>query len=110
MKFAIENINYPPENIQKIWANIDPEGELNIDNLDTILNWLNDSMKKHDYICIQGEFGAAFYVVEYCFKKGFTPVYATSKRIYEESKSKDGSVTRKHIFKHVTFRKYRGWQ
>ena len=108
--FGIDNIIYPPEQIQKIWANINPEGDLDINPLNEVINWLKSSMVKNDYICIQGEFGAAFYIVEFCYTNDFIPLYATSKRIYEEKQSPDGSVIRKHIFKHIGFRKYRSFK
>ncbi len=105
--FEISEIMALPEDLKKIWSSIPPEGDLDINQLKYITDWLDKYAAKNDYVLVQGEFGAVFYIVDFAFCKSLIPVYATTKREYEERVLDDGSVERKHIFKHVTFRKYR---
>jgi len=99
-----------PKDLQKIWSNIKPKGELDIKSLDEITSWLENFATKDDFVLIQGEFGATVYLVNFCFDAGLIPIYATTKRIYEETKKEDGTIERKHIFKHVNFRRYMRWE
>ena len=92
-----------------MWLDINPVGELNTKPLEEILLWLKEHASKGDFVLIQGEFGATHYLIEHCFNVGIIPIYATSKRIYEEIRNGDGTVERKHIFKHVNFRRYVKW-
>lgn len=110
-KDALENLGVfeivtLPEELKSIWSSISPDGELNLEQLDRITGWLEKNSKKNDYVLVQGEFGAVFYVVDFAFYKGLIPVYATTEREYTQTVNEDGSVERKHIFRHVTFRKY----
>ena len=109
-RLRVSNIVNLPEHLSKIWSNIKPEGELEIDKLSLIVNWLDNSAKKNDYILIQGEFGAVFFITDYCFSAGFTPVYATTYRKYKEKLEENGSIERMHVFKHVQFRKFKRWK
>ena len=103
----VEKIIYLPEDLQKIWSNIDPIGELGTEPLEKIASWLKEHGNEGDFVLIQGEFGATFYLADFCFSSDFIPIYATSKRIYEEKINDNGTIERKHVFKHVNFRKYR---
>ena len=60
---------------------------------------------KGDYVLVQGEFGAVFYMVDYCFKTGRIPVYAATKRVVQEHKNGD-KITSKRVFEHTCFRRY----
>jgi len=102
----VNKIYEPEEEIKNIWSNISPEGALDLNNLNLIINWLEISANKNDYVLVQGEFGSTFYIVDFCFQHGLIPIYATSKREYKEIKLEDGSVKRIHVFRHVQFRKY----
>ena len=104
---GVDSIYYGDKEVKYIWSNIKPEGELDISSLNKIVDWLKDSAKIGDYVLVQGEFGATFYIVDFCFKNGLIPVYATSKREYREIILNDGSIERKHIFNHVQFRRYK---
>ena len=106
-RYKIDGIFSLPPALQPLWENVSPSGELDITKLSQIIDWLKRSGRSGDYVLIQGEFGATYYIVNACFKEGFIPIYATSKRIYKEEKQNDGSVKREHIFKHVNFRKYK---
>ncbi len=98
-----------PDDLREVWADISPEGPLRTERIDRIVEWLDREGAAGDLVLIQGEFGASFYLVDFCFHNGFVPVYATSKRVYEEEQRADGSVVRRHIFRHVNFREYRRW-
>ena len=103
---GIDDIVNMPEELKKNWKSISPKGELNLKKIEPVLKWLKKESSKGDYVLVQGEYGVTFYIVGFCFKNNLIPIYATSKRVYKEDKNQDGSVVRKHIFKHVNFRKY----
>ncbi len=94
-----------PSPLQQIWSNIDPEGELPIDVLEPIKDWILKESEKKDYVLVQGEFGATFYIVDYCFNVDRIPIYATTKREVEEKVEGDKTITYR-TFKHVNFRRY----
>lgn len=102
---AISNIVEAPKDIKSIWANINPVGSLDKAELSKITNWIEQNSNTDDYILIQGEFGATFYIVDYCFKKGLIPVYATTKRRVTETREGDKVITNR-IFVHEGYRKY----
>jgi len=108
--FGIKNFIYPPDAIRKIWMGVNPKGDDVTYQLDSVMSWLEYTTKNGDFILVQGEYGAAFFIVDYCFKTGLIPVYATSERQYAERKLIDGSVERKHVFKHIQFRRYKVWE
>ena len=110
IKMNIDKIIEPPESINDLWANVSPEGELNIDKLQIVINWIKGKSAKNDYVLVQGEFGATFYIIDFCFKYGLIPIYATSERKYKEIVLSDNSIERRHIFQHVQFRKYKYWE
>ena len=101
----ISNIVEAPKNIKSIWANINPVGNLDQAELSKITNWIEQNSNTDDYILVQGEFGATFYIVDYCFKKGLIPVYATTKRRVTETREGDKVITNR-IFVHEGYRKY----
>jgi hypothetical protein len=107
---GVKKIISLPLSLQEMWSNIDPVGELKTQTLDEIALWLKENGKKDDFVLIQGEFGATYYLTEFCFSAGFIPIYATSRRIYEEIKNDDGTIERKHKFRHVNFRRYVRWE
>ncbi len=97
---------YLPENLQKTWSNVKPSGNLDKKSLYMICEWIEAQGGEGDFVLIQGDFGATFFMVDFCFKKGFEPIYATTKRVSKEIPKSDGTIERKQIFKHVGFRKY----
>jgi len=94
-----------PLELQRIWSNIEPKGELPIDTLTHIKKWISKESSEQDYVLIQGDFGATFYLVDYCFNIKRVPIYATSIRQVEEKVENNVTITNR-IFKHVNFRKY----
>lgn len=101
----IDSIKTLPPELQQIWSNIDPKGELSIDSLATIKDWILKESGEYDYVLIQGEFGSTFYLVDYCFKVNRIPIYATTGRQVVE-KVQNGVTISNRVFKHVNFRKY----
>lgn len=101
----IEHIKTLPLELRKNWSDIEPAGELPIDVLTPIKNWILEESNEQDYVLVQGEFGATFYLVDYCFNIRRIPIYATSIRQVEE-KVQDGLTITNRVFKHVNFRKY----
>lgn len=107
--FSINNFFYLPEPLQKIWSEISPHPAFP-EELNQIITWLNQNSTSGDYVLVQGEYGATFYLVGYCFKNNLVPIYATSERVYEEKKLDNGDIIRQHTFRHVRFRKYRRFE
>lgn len=101
----ITKIIEAPPHIKKIWANIDPTSDLNTIKLDEVVSWIKENSSKQDYILVQGEYGATFYIVDYCFKNNLIPVYATSIRRVEESRKGEEVITNR-VFVHQGYRKY----
>lgn len=104
-RLNVDSIVILPEDIKKIWSNITPLGPLPIATIDRVVEWIKDESVEGDYVLVQGDFGSTFYVVDYCFKSGRVPIYATTNREVEE-KVEDGVTKTSRIFKHVNFRKY----
>lgn len=102
-----EIINLPAE-LSDFWSNIPPDVDLNCKMFIKLENFLlqNKDSQVMNYCLIQGDFGATVYMVNWCYKNGFIPIYATTKRISKEVKKEDGTVEIVKIFKHERFRKY----
>lgn len=94
-----------PAEIKAIWGNVDPISDLDISKLDKVISWIKNISEKGDYILVQGEFGATFYIVDYCFKSNLIPVYATSIRRVEETREGDRVLTNR-VFVHEGYRQY----
>jgi hypothetical protein len=105
-RFKIDDIVYLPDSLQKIWSNIPPSGEWQEDFLREIKNWLSKQLKKGDKLIVQGEFGAAFCLVQWLKKRGYAVYYATTERKVIEEQLKDGTIRTNRIFQHVNFREY----
>lgn len=94
-----------PTQIKEIWGNVDPISDLDISKLNSVTSWIKNISQKGDYVLVQGEFGATFYIVDYCFKNGLIPVYATSIRRVEEIRQGEKVLTNR-VFVHEGYRKY----
>jgi hypothetical protein len=95
-----------PENLQEIWSQVSPEGDLPIEDLNKIIDWLKGRADKNDIVLVQGDFGAVCYMVSACFNLNLIPVYSTTNRFAIENKREDGSIEKRSIFEHICFRKY----
>jgi len=67
---------------------------------------LQNRGEKENFCLIQGDFGATFYLVSWCFKNGFVPIYLTTKRVAKEVVRSDGTVELLKVFRHGRFRRY----
>jgi len=105
-KMGVSDIIPIPEDLQFIWSNMPPAGELNITVLNEIIDWLSGSASEGDYILIQGDFGATYYMVNWAFKSGLIPIYATTERVVLEENKEGDRIVKKNIFRHVNFRRY----
>lgn len=102
----------PSQDIRSIWSNIIPEGGLNNEygkQLKKVIDWIQVNSMRDDYVLVQGEFGATYYVITYCIINGLIPIYATTRREAVEVIREDGSVEKKQVFRHVQFREYLDW-
>ncbi|ETJ36402.1 hypothetical protein Q604_UNBC09336G0003 [human gut metagenome] len=104
-KLKVTKIIEAPSEIKKIWGNINPISNLDTKFLEPVVLWISQSSKEEDYVLVQGEFGATFYIVDYCFKNNLIPVYATSLRRVDEIRQGDRVITNR-VFVHEGYRKY----
>lgn len=107
LRFNITEFINLPSDLQNKWSNVPAEGEFDTKYFDDLKSFLEENLKEGDYALIQGDFGATVYMVNWAFKKGFIPVYATTLRRYESYMDDDGSIKNIHYFKHVNFRLYK---
>jgi len=104
---GVENFVSLPENLKNSWGNVPPESDLDFAKyLQPITDFLAQETKANDIVLVQGDFGATFFVVQWCKTQGYIPVYATTERIAMEQTQADGSVVMQKVFKHKAFRKY----
>lgn len=104
--WQVDKIMETPQNIREFWSNIDPEMEFTEQTMEPVLTWLRSHAEKDDLVLIQGDFGAVFYTVDFCFYHGLVPIYATTKRTSKEEVLPDGTVKKTSVFNHIRFRKY----
>lgn len=102
---GIKEIVRAPDSVMKVWSNISPKGELAQEDLEPVISWIGRTSSQGDRVLVQGEFGATFYVVEYCFERKLRPIYSTTERKVVEEVQGD-KVIAKRVFSHVTFRSY----
>lgn len=102
-----EFVSLSPD-LQELWRNILPMKSLLSDYLEPFRRWIEENADLGDYVLIQGDFGAAYSMVNFAFSAGVIPVYATTERESVEVQMPDGSVKLERIFKHRMFRIYGG--
>jgi len=96
-----------PISLQNKWSNVPAESDDISNYLSDISLWLKEVADNKDYILIQGDFGATYFLVNIAFQFKLIPVYSTTERIHEEVLKQDGALEMKKIFKHVKYRKYK---
>ncbi|MBP5749037.1 MAG: hypothetical protein J6W63_11815 [Treponema sp.] len=104
-KFGAEKIEYPPENLSKMWSQIPAVEEIDMNVIKAVINWLS-SANQNDVLIVQGEFGSTFMIVDYALRKNLIPVHAVTKRVAQETREGE-IVKRQYVFEHVCFRKYK---
>ncbi len=108
-QMKIEEIITLPENQKKIWKDFPVNGEEDYFLLSPFISWFKKNMEVGDYILIQGEFGATFYLVDFCLENGYIPIYAAATRSAKEHRIDDNRIEKLSEFEHMIFRKYRRW-
>ncbi len=101
----IEKFIYLPRELQKIWSSISPDVEDIRDLLEPIKVFLKQNSKKNDFVLIQGDFGATFYMVSFAKEIDLISVYSTNKRVAKEIK-KGNKLIKISEFEHTIYRKY----
>ena len=96
-----------PKKLEDQWKQIPPDEDLIISTyLEPFIYWLKKESNAGDLILIQGEPGAVFYMINIAFQCELTPIYATTRRIFQEEKLSDGTIKKTSLFQHIAFRKY----
>ena len=104
-KFNIQNFIYMSENLQKKWSGIPADLYSLKEYLKPFRKFLVKNSVKGDYILIQGDPGAVYYLVQYVKSIDLTPIYSTSNRKVKET-SNGIAIKSIRYFKHIQFRKY----
>ena len=102
INYAIKNFIVIPS---QFWSQIPAEIDSISSYLEDIKHNLMIESNVGDILLVQGDFGATVEMVQFAFKQGLIPVYATTKRIAKEIVDGD-KITTIRTFEHVRFRKY----
>lgn len=103
-RFKIGEIKFLPENLQQIWSNVLYDDKY-YSNLDKIKNYMIETLKKEDYVIIQGNWGYVYKLVEEAKNNKIIPLYAFSIRDSSEEII-NGEVVKIVKFKHQCFVEY----
>lgn len=95
-----------PVDLQSKFSNIPAEGDLTVEHVSPLSDFLIEKGQQDDFVWIQGEPGLSYFLITFCRKIKMIPVYATTKRKFENIILDDGSSKNIHYFKHVNFREY----
>jgi hypothetical protein len=105
-QFGITETLTMPEELRPLWAQIPAKGEVfPEEHITPVIRWIGKNAVVGDHVWFQGEAAACILLRNYCLGRGLTAIYATSKREVEELRIGD-SITKKSVFRHVTFRYY----
>ncbi|MDX2305521.1 MAG: CRISPR-associated protein Csx20 [Microscillaceae bacterium] len=105
-KLQIGEVINLPEDLQKHFSNV-PSDLLSLEEYaQPLMDWLLANAQVGDFALVQGDFGLAFILVNYCKEIGVIPVYSTTERQSVEVVQEDGSIVTQRVFKHRLFRKY----
>lgn len=99
-KWNCEQIIYMPQDLKEKWGNIDANTDLK-----SFKKYLKENLGKNDLVLIQGEWGATYKMVNYSKRKGYIPLYSSSKRDSTEFHEGD-KVIKNSTFLHIKFVKY----
>lgn len=87
------------------WSQISPDDETISHSLEGYKQALIKQAQQEDFLLVQGDFGATYYMIRFARSLGLIPIYATTKR-HATQEIVDGSVITKREFIHVRFREY----
>jgi len=102
---GIDEFIYLTTELQQNWSNVPPDLEGLSSYLSPIEAYLKETIRRGDFVLVQGDFGAAYMMVNLVKSIGAIALYATTSReVIEET---DGDrVVKESIFKHGRLRKY----
>jgi hypothetical protein len=95
-----------PEELQSRWSQVPVEGPFPKEWMIPIVEWLEGHTQSGDLVLVQGEFGAVYFIVQWCYRNERIPLYATTVRINTEHVLPNGTTRITKIFSHVNFRVY----
>jgi hypothetical protein len=74
-----------PSNLQKMWSQVPTDRDLIFsDYLKDIERFLLTNLDSGDFVLIQGDFGATYYMINFCKLHSFIPIYSVNKRVSKE--------------------------
>lgn len=106
LSLGVEAFQSLSSELQKHFSNVPSDLPDLSEYAQPLQDWLKQNAQVGDFALVQGDFGLAFLLVNYCKAIGVIPVYSTTERQSVEVKQEDGSVITQRIFKHKLFRKY----
>jgi hypothetical protein len=95
-----------PDDLQYQWSHIDPTTELTPTYMLPFTSFLNKNTNNEDYVLVQGDFGATYFMVDFCFAHQLKPIYSTTERNTKEYANAKGTFVKESIFSHIAFRPY----
>lgn len=105
-KLQIADFRVLPADLQQHFSHV-PADLLDLDEYaQPLKDWLKQNAQTGDFALVQGDFGLAFMLANYCKEIGVIPVYSTTERQSVEVVQEDGSVVTQRVFRHRLFRKY----
>lgn len=106
VRWDIEHFRPLPEDLQQIWSNVPPDVPGVESHVQPVLDWLNTEAKSGDVVLVQGDFGATYLTVTFCFRNQLVAIYAATRRVHQETVDNDGSIATHKVFQHALFREY----
>jgi hypothetical protein len=106
MSLGVKRLVPLPTELKRLWAHIPADLPTLQNYLEPLAAWLMGQAHPGDFVLIQGDFGACFFMVQLALKHGLVPVYATTQRVVVENPLPDGSVQVTRRFEHQIFRRY----
>lgn len=104
--WSAEIVKTLPEELQRRWSNVPPDGPFPVGWLAPLIAWLEAETAEDDVVVVQGEPGCVYYVVNWCFRHRRLPLYAATAREAQEERRPDGTVITQRVFRHRGFRAY----
>jgi hypothetical protein len=105
-EYEVETFLKLPAELQKLWSNIPPDINSIKELLEPLQEFVSQNTVADDVALIQGDFGAVYFMVNFCKEHAIKTLYATTKREVTESVSSKGETMKKSKFIHVRFREY----
>lgn len=96
--------------LKEKFSNVPAELKSICDFSQEFIEWIGSNGNPGDYVLIQGDYGVTFYLVDFCLKNHYIPLYATTERVQQEVQNPDGRVIIKRFFEHKHFRRFEAWE